>query len=144
MAVRDFIRERFFPHIWCPGCGHGTTLNALLHAFDELGLDPCSLVMVSGIGCSARISGYVNVHSMHTLHGRALAFATGITILGVCHYTLTVKGSHLATHSALTESKRWSKILMIFFLEVSLAGWGSCWATLCAHSHGQGAAAEGG
>lgn len=73
-----------------------------------------------------------------------LAFATGITILGVCHYTLTVKGSHLATHSALTESKRWSKILMIFFLEVSLAGWGSCWATLCAHSHGQGAAAEGG
>ena len=80
MAVRDFIRERFFPHIWCPGCGHGTTLNALLHAFDELGLDPCSLVMVSGIGCSARISGYVNVHSMHTLHGRALAFATGIKL----------------------------------------------------------------
>lgn len=50
-----------------------------------------------------------------------LAFATGITILGVCHYTLTVKGSHLATHSALTESKRWSKILMIFFVEVCTA-----------------------
>ncbi len=80
MAVQDFIRERFFPHIWCPGCGHGMTLNAMLHAFDELGIDPCSLVMVSGIGCSARISGYVNVHSMHTLHGRALAFATGIKL----------------------------------------------------------------
>ena len=80
MAVQDFIRERFFPHIWCPGCGHGMTLNAMLHAFDELGMDPCSLVMVSGIGCSARISGYVNVHSMHTLHGRALAFATGIKL----------------------------------------------------------------
>ncbi|GAB1297046.1 Fatty acid desaturase 6 [Apodemus speciosus] len=50
-----------------------------------------------------------------------LAFATGITVLGVCHYTLTVKGSHLATHSALTESKRWSKVLMIFFLEVCTA-----------------------
>ena len=80
MAVTDFIRRRFFPHLWCPGCGHGTTLNAMLHAFDELGLDPCLLVMVSGIGCSARISGYVNVHSMHTLHGRALAFATGIKL----------------------------------------------------------------
>ncbi|CAH6776392.1 fatty acid desaturase 6 [Phodopus roborovskii] len=50
-----------------------------------------------------------------------LAFATGITILGMCHYTLTVKGSHLATHGALTESKRWSKILMIFFVEVCTA-----------------------
>lgn len=80
MAARDFIRERFFPHIWCPGCGHGIILNALTRAFDELGLDPCSLVMVSGIGCSARISGYVNVHTMHTLHGRALAFATGIKL----------------------------------------------------------------
>lgn len=80
MATRDFIRERFFPHIWCPGCGHGIILNAMARAFDELGLDPCSLVMVSGIGCSARISGYVNVHTMHTLHGRALAFATGIKL----------------------------------------------------------------
>ncbi|XP_005350764.1 fatty acid desaturase 6 [Microtus ochrogaster] len=50
-----------------------------------------------------------------------LAFATGITILGMCHYTLTVKGSHLATHGALTESKRWGKILMIFFVEVCTA-----------------------
>ncbi|TKC53474.1 hypothetical protein EI555_014929, partial [Monodon monoceros] len=47
-----------------------------------------------------------------------LAFALGVTILGVCHYTLTVKGSHLATHGALTESKRWSKIWVLFFVEV--------------------------
>uniref|UniRef100_A0A8D0M029 Fatty acid desaturase 6 n=1 Tax=Sus scrofa TaxID=9823 RepID=A0A8D0M029_PIG len=47
-----------------------------------------------------------------------LVFALGITVLGVCHYTLTVKGSHLATHGALTESKRWSKIWMLFFVEV--------------------------
>lgn len=57
----------------------------------------------------------------------------GITILGVCHYTFTVKGSHLATHGALTESKRWSKIWALFFVEVSLAGMGAAagtkWAT---------------
>ena len=78
MAIRLLIRERFFPHLWCPGCGHGHVLNAMLHSVDDLGYDPSSIVMVSGIGCSARISGYVDFHSMHTLHGRALAFATGI------------------------------------------------------------------
>ena len=78
MAFRQYIRERFFPHIWCPGCGHGTVLNALLHAVDEMQLEQSSLCMVSGIGCSARISGYVDFHSMHTMHGRALACATGL------------------------------------------------------------------
>lgn len=80
MAIHDYIRERFFPHIWCPGCGHGIVLNGLLRAFDEMGLDKNDLVMVSGIGCSARIAGYVDVHTMHTLHGRALAFATGMKL----------------------------------------------------------------
>ena len=78
MAVHKLIRERFFPHIWCPGCGHGVILNNLLHAVDELGLEQSRLCMVSGIGCSARVSGYVDFHSMHTMHGRALACATGI------------------------------------------------------------------
>ncbi|MCP4106350.1 MAG: 2-oxoacid:ferredoxin oxidoreductase subunit beta [Desulfobacteraceae bacterium] len=78
MAIKDYIRERFFPHIWCPGCGHGIVLNGLLRAFDELGIDKKDLVMVSGIGCSSRISGYVDVHTLHTIHGRALAFATGV------------------------------------------------------------------
>ncbi|WP_419787035.1 2-oxoacid:ferredoxin oxidoreductase subunit beta [Pseudodesulfovibrio sp.] len=77
MSCKDLIRERFFPHIWCPGCGHGIVLNNLLRTVDELGLDPNSMCMVSGIGCSARISGYVNFHTMHTMHGRALACATG-------------------------------------------------------------------
>ena len=54
MAVHDYIRQRFFPHMWCPGCGHGIVLNALLHAVDGMGLDKKDLVMVSGIGCSAR------------------------------------------------------------------------------------------
>jgi len=78
MATRDYIRERFFPHIWCPGCGHGIVLNALLRAVEEMALDKNNIVMVSGIGCSSRISGYVDFHTLHTLHGRALAFAAGV------------------------------------------------------------------
>ena len=50
MAIRLLIRERFFPHLWCPGCGHGHVLNAMLHSVDDLGYDPSSIVMVSGIG----------------------------------------------------------------------------------------------
>jgi len=80
MAVKDYIRERFFPHIWCPGCGHGTVLNGLLRAVDGMKVDKNELVMVSGIGCSSRISGYVDFHTLHTIHGRALAFATGLKL----------------------------------------------------------------
>jgi len=78
MAVRDYLRERFFPHIWCQGCGHGIVLNSLLRAVEKLGLSKNEIVMVSGIGCSSRISGYVDFHTLHTIHGRALAFATGV------------------------------------------------------------------
>ncbi len=78
MPVKDYIRERFFPHIWCSGCGHGIILNNMLRAVEELDMDKSDIVMVSGIGCSARISGYVDFHTLHTLHGRALAFATGV------------------------------------------------------------------
>jgi 2-oxoglutarate ferredoxin oxidoreductase subunit beta len=78
MAIKDYIRERFFPHMWCPGCGHGVVLNGLIRAVEELGINKSDIVMVSGIGCSSRISGYLDFHTMHTIHGRALAFATGI------------------------------------------------------------------
>jgi 2-oxoglutarate/2-oxoacid ferredoxin oxidoreductase subunit beta len=80
MAVKDYLRERFFPHMWCPGCGHGTILNSLLRAIEQLELDKSEIVMTSGIGCSARISGYVDFHSLHTMHGRALACATGVKL----------------------------------------------------------------
>ena len=80
MAIKDYIRERFFPHIWCPGCGHGIVLNSLLRAVEKLGMSKNEIVMVSGIGCSSRISGYVDFHTLHTIHGRALAFATGVKL----------------------------------------------------------------
>jgi 2-oxoglutarate ferredoxin oxidoreductase subunit beta len=78
MAIKDYLRERFFPHLWCPGCGHGMVLNGLLRAIEKLGLSKNEIVMVSGIGCSSRITGYVDFHTLHTIHGRALAFATGV------------------------------------------------------------------
>jgi 2-oxoglutarate/2-oxoacid ferredoxin oxidoreductase subunit beta len=78
VAIREYIRERFMPHIWCPGCGHGIVMNNLIRAVESLELRKRNIVMVSGIGCSARISGYLDFHTLHTLHGRALAFATGV------------------------------------------------------------------
>jgi 2-oxoglutarate ferredoxin oxidoreductase subunit beta len=78
MVTKDYLRERFFPHLWCPGCGHGMVLNGLLRAIEQLGLSKNEIVMVSGIGCSSRITGYVDFHTLHTIHGRALAFATGV------------------------------------------------------------------
>jgi 2-oxoglutarate ferredoxin oxidoreductase subunit beta len=80
MAVKDYLRTRFMPHLWCPGCGHGIVLGNLLRAISELGIRKNDIVMVSGIGCSSRITGYVDFHTLHTLHGRALAFATGVKL----------------------------------------------------------------
>jgi 2-oxoglutarate ferredoxin oxidoreductase subunit beta len=80
MAVKDYLRERFFPHMWCAGCGHGIVLNGMIRAIEKMGMSKNEIVMVSGIGCSSRISGYVDFHSLHTIHGRALAFATGVKL----------------------------------------------------------------
>jgi 2-oxoglutarate ferredoxin oxidoreductase subunit beta len=80
MAVKDYIRERFFPHMWCPGCGHGIVLNSLIRAIEKLGMSKNEIAMISGIGCSSRITGYLDFHTLHTLHGRALAFATGLKL----------------------------------------------------------------
>ena len=78
MPVKDYLRLRFFPHIWCPGCGHGIVMSGMIRAIEEIGLQKNEVVVVSGIGCSSRVAGYLDFHTMHTLHGRALAFATGV------------------------------------------------------------------
>jgi 2-oxoglutarate ferredoxin oxidoreductase subunit beta len=78
MALKDHIRQRFFPHIWCPGCGHGIVMANMIRAIEQLGLKKNEVVLVSGIGCSSRITGYLDFHTLHTIHGRALAFATGV------------------------------------------------------------------
>jgi 2-oxoglutarate/2-oxoacid ferredoxin oxidoreductase subunit beta len=78
MAVTDYIRKRFFPHLWCPGCGHGIVMANMIRAIERLGYSKNEVVVVSGIGCSSRMPGYLDFHTLHTLHGRALAFAMGV------------------------------------------------------------------
>lgn len=77
-VIEQYIRREMFPHIWCPGCGNGIVLGALIRAIHSLGWEKDEIVMVSGIGCSSRITGYVDFNTMNTTHGRALSFATGI------------------------------------------------------------------
>lgn len=67
-------------NIWCPGCGNGIVLQALIRAIDSLHINTDKVVTVSGIGCSSRGGGYLNLCGMHTTHGRAIAFATGIKL----------------------------------------------------------------
>ena len=76
--IDNYIRKEMFPNIWCPGCGNGIVLGAIIRAIDELKWDKNEIVAVSGIGCSSRITGYVDFCTMNTTHGRALPFATGI------------------------------------------------------------------
>jgi len=79
-AIDKYIRQSALPHIWCPGCGNGILLAAILRAIDKLQLEQKKTVIVSGIGCSSRASGYMNFNTVHTAHGRALPFATGIKL----------------------------------------------------------------
>ncbi|HEV8524590.1 MAG TPA: 2-oxoacid:ferredoxin oxidoreductase subunit beta, partial [Terriglobales bacterium] len=68
------------PHIWCPGCGIGSTVNCFTRAMIDSKLDLDKLVIVSGIGCTGRVAGYVKLDSFHTTHGRAIPFATGLKL----------------------------------------------------------------
>ncbi|GLB60581.1 2-oxoacid:ferredoxin oxidoreductase subunit beta [Cytobacillus sp. NCCP-133] len=65
---------------WCPGCGDFSVLAAIQKSVVSLNIEPEDMALISGIGCSGRISGYVNVYSMHTMHGRALAVAQGVKL----------------------------------------------------------------
>ncbi|MCX8043588.1 MAG: 2-oxoacid:ferredoxin oxidoreductase subunit beta [Desulfobacterota bacterium] len=79
--VYQYLRhEKKFPLIWCAGCGNGIVLGSIIRALHTLGLPKDQVVMVSGIGCSGRTSTYVDVNTLHTTHGRALAFATGVKL----------------------------------------------------------------
>lgn len=78
--VEKYFRADKLPQIWCPGCGHGIITRAITAAIDDLGLDPDKVCVVSGIGCSSRAPGYLDFNTLHTTHGRALAFATGIKL----------------------------------------------------------------
>lgn len=78
--VESFLRTDRMPHIWCPGCGIGTTVNCFTRALETSGLDLNKVSIVSGIGCTGRVAGYLNLDSFHTTHGRPIPFATGLKL----------------------------------------------------------------
>lgn len=72
------LRRDRLPHIWCSGCGIGIAVNAFVAAIKQANIDLDKLCVVSGIGCSGRVAGYMNCNSFHTTHGRAIPFAIGL------------------------------------------------------------------
>lgn len=78
--LESLLRSERMPHIWCPGCGIGTSVNCLLRALQASTLDLKQTAIVSGIGCTGRAAGYIALDSFHTTHGRAIPFATGLKL----------------------------------------------------------------
>jgi len=78
---RYLRHSKKFPNVWCAGCGIGIVLGAIIRAVDGLQLDKSDVALLSGIGCTGRMPVYVDFNTMHTTHGRALAFATGLKMV---------------------------------------------------------------
>jgi 2-oxoglutarate ferredoxin oxidoreductase subunit beta len=79
--IHKYLRhDKKFPHVWCPGCGIGIMLGALVRAIDQSGFTKDEIVLISGIGCTGRLPVYVDFNTLHTTHGRALTFATGVKL----------------------------------------------------------------
>jgi len=76
-----YLRLEKMPTLWCWGCGDGVILKAFVRAIDKMGIDQDDICVVSGIGCSGRFSSYVDFNTVHTTHGRTVAYATGIKLV---------------------------------------------------------------
>jgi 2-oxoglutarate ferredoxin oxidoreductase subunit beta len=78
-VILEYLRpHKKFPSVWCAGCGNGVVMSAIIRAIDQMGLSRDDVVLVSGIGCTSRMPVYLDFNALHTTHGRALAFATGV------------------------------------------------------------------
>jgi len=87
-----YLRTDKMPTLWCWGCGDGVILKAFIRAIDKLGWKKDDIALVSGIGCSGRFSSYVDVNTVHTTHGRTIAFATGIKLANPDKHVVCVAG----------------------------------------------------
>jgi len=90
--VKKLLRSKFMPHIWCPGCGHGIIMHAILRALADLKIPQNQICISSGIGCSSRMPGYIDACTLHTAHGRSLAFATGVKMANPALTIVNVMG----------------------------------------------------
>ena len=88
----EWLRSDRLPHIFCAGCGNGTIMNCVLEAVSQIGWNRDSTVFVSGIGCSSRAPGYIQTDSLHTTHGRALPFATGVKMANPALHVVVFTG----------------------------------------------------
>jgi 2-oxoglutarate/2-oxoacid ferredoxin oxidoreductase subunit beta len=88
-----YLRTDILPTAFCAGCGCGTVLNIFCHMVDELGINPDDIIMVTGIGCSSWIpSPYFAADTLHTTHGRAIAFATGVKVMKPDKHVIVIAG----------------------------------------------------
>jgi len=90
--VEPFLRMDRMPHIWCPACGIGTTVNCFARALLESRVNLDRVSIVSGIGCSGRVAGYLRLDSFHTTHGRAVPFATGLKLANPSLHVVVYSG----------------------------------------------------
>src|SRR4030067_1432368 len=97
LIYKSLRHEKKYPHVWWRGCGNGIVLGALIRAIDRTGFSKDDLVLVSGIGCSGRMSVYVDFNTLHTTHGRALTFATGVKLANPKLQVIVVMGGGDAT-----------------------------------------------
>jgi len=88
----EYLRMEKMPTLWCWGCGDGVILKAFIRAVDKLGIKKDDMCVVSGIGCSGRFSSYVDFNTVHTTHGRTIAFATGIKLANPDKHVVCVAG----------------------------------------------------
>jgi 2-oxoglutarate/2-oxoacid ferredoxin oxidoreductase subunit beta len=91
-TLQKLRKNKKFPTIWCSGCGIGVVMGALIRAIDHLGLKNDNVALVAGIGCTARMPIYLDFNTLHTTHGRALAFATGLKIARPDMKVITIMG----------------------------------------------------
>ena len=97
LTHKYFRHNKRFPHVWCPGCGNGIVMGAFLRAVTRLGLEKDEIVLASGIGCSGRMPTYLDFNTLHTTHGRALTFATGIKLANPALNVVAIMGDGDAT-----------------------------------------------